>query len=379
MWRRLKTLVLAAVVGSAALVPLFGDPRTTPVTHPLWARMLLRSMEMTDAVRTSTQASQVFGALAWRDSLSYPADRFLRADGAVVKEENGQFVVSAAAGPAELVYPVAIVQPGDYQLRARLTGAPDNPASAELAPLEGGDAIKTFTLVPDPEAWAFGGSAHLDPGAYGASLLLPPGCSLSQVEVAPPCLNPIEPEGGWQPRGVTSTQDLSITGLKTLDMEHELPPADTPIEIGAGDFQAESPPELVAARSGGRGHPGRPVSACRPQGAAGDRGDRHPRGGSLQHLRIRDPGLRPAVARRRVSQGHRLSGRGSGLEADPHPVVLGGSPHPSREPRQRRHPRHGSDREEEEHSRRLRGDDASARVRPRPRGSGLPRTPPYRP
>ena len=144
---------------------------------------------------------------------------------------------------------MAVVQPGDYQLRARLAGPQDNPASAELAPLEGGETVKTFTLVPDPEAWAFGGSAHLDPGAYGASLLLPPGCTLSQVEVAPPCLNPIEPEGGWQPRGLTSSKDLAITVLKTLDMEHELPPADTPVEVRAADFQVESPPEVVEARA----------------------------------------------------------------------------------------------------------------------------------
>jgi hypothetical protein len=246
MWRRIKTMVLAVVVASAALVPLFGDPRTTPVTHPLWARMLLRSMGMNEAVKTSTQASQVFATLAWRDSLSYPADQYLRADGAVVTEEGGRMVASSAAGPAEIVFPVAVVQPGDYQLRARLSGSPASPASAELTPLEGGRAVKTFTLVPeDPEAWAFGGSAHLDPGAYGASLLLPPGCSLSRVEVAPPCLNPIEPTEGWQPRGITSAQDLAITGLKTMDMEHELPPADTPIEVAAGDFQVESPPEEV--------------------------------------------------------------------------------------------------------------------------------------
>src|SRR3989442_4262205 len=30
--------VLAAIVAAAALVPLFGDPRVTPVTHPIWAR-----------------------------------------------------------------------------------------------------------------------------------------------------------------------------------------------------------------------------------------------------------------------------------------------------------------------------------------------------
>ena len=88
MWGRLKTLVLVGVVASAALVPLFGDPRQTPVTHPLWARMLLRSLEMTDAVRASAQASQVFSALAPRDSLAYSADRFLRAEGAALQRRR---------------------------------------------------------------------------------------------------------------------------------------------------------------------------------------------------------------------------------------------------------------------------------------------------
>jgi hypothetical protein len=250
MWGRAKTLILAAVVASAALVPLFGDPRSTPVTHPLWARLLLRSLEMNEAIRASTEASRVFAALAWRDSLSYPADRFLREDGAVVREEGGRRVVTAFQGPAELVYPVAVVQPGDYQLRTRLAGAPAPPASAELAPLRGGDPTATFTLTPAPEpGWVLGGSAHLDPGTYGASVLLPPGCTLSQVEVAPPCLNPIEPPGGWQPTGITTVEDLAVTALKVLDMEYELPPAAAPIEIRAADFRVEGPPEEVEARA----------------------------------------------------------------------------------------------------------------------------------
>ena len=122
MRSRLKTLVLGAVVATAALVPLFGDPRQTPVTHPLWARMLLRSLDMTDAVRTSAQASQVFSTLSWRDSLSYPAERYLQAQGAVVRDEAGQRVVTAGAAPAEVSYAVAIVQAGDYQVRARVSG-----------------------------------------------------------------------------------------------------------------------------------------------------------------------------------------------------------------------------------------------------------------
>lgn len=250
MWRRLKTLVLAAVVGAAALVPLFGDPRSTPVTHPLWARMLLRSLEMTDAVRASTQASQVFATLAWRDSLSYGADRYLKAEGVVEREEGGRPVLAAAAGPAEVSYAVAVAQPGDYQLRARLAGAPGTPATAEVVPMAGGNAVKSFTLAPPPEgAWVYAGSTHLDPGAYAAQFLLPPGCTLSQVEIAPPCVNSIEPAGGWQPSGVTTSQDLAVTAIKALDVEHELPPAATPVEITGDQLQVEAPPQAVEERA----------------------------------------------------------------------------------------------------------------------------------
>lgn len=246
MWGKVKTLVLAAVVVSAALVPLFGDPRTTPVTHPLWARMLLRAMDMTQAVRASSEASQVFGTLAWRDSLTLPADEFVRSDGAVVRDDSGEPVVAPREAPAEVVYAVAVAQAGDYQLRARLAGTPGTLATAEFGPLAGGAPLETFTLVPGNEpGWVFGGSAHLDPGTYGASVLLPPGCTLSQVEVAPPCLNPIEPPGGWQPTGVTTGQDLAITALKALDMEDELPPAASPIDLSAADLQVEAPPEAV--------------------------------------------------------------------------------------------------------------------------------------
>jgi hypothetical protein len=39
-----------------------------------------------------------------------------------------------------------------------------------------------------------------------------------------------------------------MTALKALDMESELPPDATPIEISANEFQVEAPPEAVEAR-----------------------------------------------------------------------------------------------------------------------------------
>ena len=250
MWGRVKTFVLAGVVAAAALAPLFGDPRQTPVTHPLWARMLLRSMDMTDAVRASSQASQVFAALAPRDSLTYPADRFLREQGGVVSGEGAASVLSAGASPAEISFAIPVAQPGDYHLRARLSGVGAAPATAELRPIAGGDPLKSFTLIPAAETgWVSAGSAHLDPGAYAAQFLLPAGATLSQIEVAPPCVNAIEPANGWQATGVTSSDDLAITALKAIDVEHELPPAATPIELAGEAFQVEAPMTAVEERA----------------------------------------------------------------------------------------------------------------------------------
>ncbi len=250
MWGRLKTFVLAAVVAAAALVPLFGDPRQTPVTHPLWARMLLRSLDMTEAVRASSQASQVFAALAPRDSLSYSADRFQSATGASVSGEGGASVLRAGASPAEVSFAIPVAQPGDYRLRARVSGIEGAPATAELRTIAGGAPLKSFTLVPAADTgWVSAGTAHLDPGAYSAQFLLPPGATLSQIEVAPPCVNAIEPANGWQPTGVTSSDDLAITALKAIDIEHELPPAATPIELAGDAFRVEAPQTAVEERT----------------------------------------------------------------------------------------------------------------------------------
>lgn len=252
MVSRLKTVALLTIVAAAALVPLFGDPRLTPVTHPIWARMLLRGLEMNEAVRVSTQASQVFSALSWRDSLTFPADHYVRADGVAVAERGGVRMVAAGEGTGQVVYPLTVVRGGDYQMRVRLAGAPDRPAAAEIVPMGGAAAPKTLTFVPTPAAeWVRGGAAHLDPGAYTATVLLPQGSSLEYVEVAPPCLNPIEPIGGWKPAAVTTVDDVAVTVLKALDLENELPPADSPLERTGGDFQVEASAALAAGAGQG--------------------------------------------------------------------------------------------------------------------------------
>ena len=244
MYGRLKTAILGAVVVGAALVPLFGDPRATPVTHAIWGRMLLRALDMSEAVRDASQASQVFATLTWRDSLSLEADRFAKGDGVAVKDDGGVRRVVAGQGTGEVVYPVAVIQGGDYQFRVRMAGEPARPATAEVTPMGGGRTVKVFSFAPAVAGgWVPGGPAHLDPGAYNASVLLPAGASLERFEVAPPCVASVEPQGGWLPTAVTSAQDVAVTSLRAIDLESELPPADPPMEIPGSSFEVD---ELLA-------------------------------------------------------------------------------------------------------------------------------------
>ena len=195
MYGRLKTATLGAVVVAAALVPLFGDPRQTPVTHAIWGRMLLRALDMNEAVRESTQASQVFATLTWRDSLTLTADRFSKGDGVAVKDEGGVRRVMAGSSPGEVVYPLAVVQGGDYRFRARLAGDGTRPASAEIAPA-GGRAFKTFTLAAG-ETGRKAAPRTSTPAPTPPPCCCRPGCGLERLEVAPPCVASVEPAGGW--------------------------------------------------------------------------------------------------------------------------------------------------------------------------------------
>jgi hypothetical protein len=249
MANKLKTALVLAVVAAAALVPLFGDPRSTPVTHPLWARMLLRSMDMQDAVKVSSQASQVFATLSWKDSLTYSADSFTRSDGVAVREQGGKKEVTVASGVGEVVYPLAVVQAGDYRMRFRMSAPPGTPATAEISPLSG-SAVKSFAFTPTATvSWVNGSPAHLDPGAYSAALMLPTGSTLEFVEVAPPCVSPIEPAGGWRSEAITSVEDIALTALRAMDLENELPPADSPIEVSGAEFAPEDPTAVKTSAS----------------------------------------------------------------------------------------------------------------------------------
>jgi len=252
MVRNLKALSFAALAVAGVLVPLYGDPRSSPVTHSEWARMLLRALELDDVTPPGAQASRAFATLSWRNSLAYAADRYVRGEGIQVITDGGRPRVVPTDGTGEVAYALGVARGGDYRLRVRMAGDPKTPASVEITQIGDTKPTKTFAVVPaSATGWIEAGTAHLDPGAYTASLLLPPGTTLENVEVAPPCLSPIEPSRGWEALKVLDGEDLAVTALKAVDLESELPPADTAIELNGSDFRVAGSAILASTTAGG--------------------------------------------------------------------------------------------------------------------------------
>jgi len=264
---RYASVGLGVVVGAAVLVPLYGEIRASRVSHPEWARMLVRAIHTTDVADATTQASQVFGILSWRESLSYRADRYFRGEKVSVSTEGTETCVSGDGATGEVAYRLGIVRPGHYRIRARSRGTAAAPVVAQLARLDG-SPVASYDVVPAPIlGWSdakprAGAPRRLSTGGYVASFLVPPASCLSHVEVVPPCLQPIEPLGGWKPRSVTTASDVAATLLKATELESELPPAATGMEHAGSDFdiddssgtalalQAAAGPEMSWLRGG---------------------------------------------------------------------------------------------------------------------------------
>ena len=245
MAKRLHLAIFASVGTLAAILPLRGDPRVSPVTHPEWARLLLRALDVPEAVRATPRASHAFAALSWKSSLAFRGDDFSSSDHVRVGEAGR---VEAEAPSGEVTYPLSIVRPGDYRLRIRAAGNPTTPLTAEIRPFGKREAAATFDVVAAVvPGWLEAGATHLDPGAYTASFVLPAGTQVEHVEVAPPCVSAVEPRGGWRSTAIVDATDLAVTALQAVDGESELPPAASPIEVPAGAFQSEEPQLLGVA------------------------------------------------------------------------------------------------------------------------------------
>jgi hypothetical protein len=250
--RALRALLLLVGIAVVALLPLYGDMRPqAAVSHPEWARMVLRGLGLLrDAPGVNDTAAQAFATLSGRQSRAWSAAQYVRAQRIERFEEQGAPRIRPAGGIGEAVYAFGVAREGHYRLRLHL--AAPGPAEAEFTPA-GSDAVLRAFSVPAAATmgWVDAGSLHLDPGAYEAAVLLPEGSELEFVELAPPCLHPIEPRGGWKPTALASTGDVAVTVLQALDLESELPAAATPLEYRGSELQLEDGSREAASSGDG--------------------------------------------------------------------------------------------------------------------------------
>ena len=233
-----KTWALFGIVAAAVLVPLYGNPFSVPVSHAEWGRMLVRALDMEEALPARAQASLVFSLLSWKSSLSFAPDQYATAEGVTMESERGHRALKAIDAGAEVSYRLAILRSGDYHLRLHLAGDPNAAVAAEISAPENPTPLHRFAPAsPGREVtWVDVGSTHLDRGQYLATLALPQGTALERVEIGPPCLSPIEPPNGWRATDPLSPSDLAVTAIEALNLESQLPPADLPIEIPGSQF-----------------------------------------------------------------------------------------------------------------------------------------------
>lgn len=243
MASRLKASVFIAGAVAAVLVPLHGDPAAMSLTHAEWARMLVRALDLEPALPLNPTASRVFSLLTWNESLAFAGDEYTHGEGV----QSGPGLATAGPGGGEALFAVAVARPGSYRLRARLQGDPSRPAAAEVTARGKSKAVVRMTLVPPvQEAWVDGGSMELQPGVYNAALLLGAGTQLRRVEIDPPCLSPVEPQGGWRALAPVDRDALAVTTLQAADLEWTLPTAAPPIEVSGRDFRLEAGLRLAA-------------------------------------------------------------------------------------------------------------------------------------
>ena len=93
-----------------------------------------------------------------------------------------------------------------------------------------------------------------------------------------------------------------MTALKAIDVEHELPPAATPIEITGDQFQVEAPAQAVEERAKAQGLDAMTLRAGR-SGLRAIVAVELPEAGLYSVTRLRLPRRGPALARGRLPQG----------------------------------------------------------------------------
>lgn len=144
----------------------------------------------------------------------------------------------AAGTPTDVHLRFLLPLDGSYRLALALRG------TGALVRTSGGD----FTADGDPLKLTRVelGSAELAAGAQEITVTLPPGGALDYLDLSAPNLEPIVPDGGWQPSVVLDWKTLATTSITALGSARELPATTPVIAIEAEDLAEKAGASVVA-------------------------------------------------------------------------------------------------------------------------------------
>ena len=184
----------------AALVPVFGDPRVdaghAPAVGPAAAA---RARAQRGGAHEHARVPGVRDARLARQHLAARRGTTCVPTASRVRQEAGRRVVGAASLPAEVTYALAVVQPGEYLLRARLSGPSGEPVTAEIKPSPGA-ARSAVASFPPADAHAVGlrRGDPPRPGSLRSPVPAASGLRAQPDRGRPARVQPDRAAGGWK-------------------------------------------------------------------------------------------------------------------------------------------------------------------------------------
>ena len=302
--------------------------------------MILRGLDLlADEPGVNDTAAQAFATLSGRDSRSFPADRYVRGQRVETSPRTATAAIRASGGIGEAVYALGVARPGDYRLRLHVAGA-GAPAEAEIT--RAGDGRGAAPLLACRAAAHGAGSTRASctstPAPTTRPCCCPRAATLEYVELAPPCVHPIEPRGGWKADG--RHHDRGRRGDRAAGARPRVAscrPRASPLEFHGSDMQLEdgrsrrTPAASTAASAAARAARAsccrwtcpRPGSTRSPSSACAGGGQRWLADGCRTCVVCPSTDAAPALARRSSRASSQKGPHVFAARSDPAPASSG--------------------------------------------------------
>ena len=222
---RLVGTILVAITAVGIAIG-FGIAQSTVVTEAEWAVYMAQGLDLDWNMPPNAKSNHYLARLDWTKSVEFDAAQML--EGSTARPSGDRSIQADSATPAEALYEVSTLRPGDYGLRVKLAGG-----GALLR--VSGQSYDLYQPRSEPR-WVDLDRVSLDAGKHPISLLLNAGSTAEALGVTPPCMLPVEPAGGWMPLEPLHFEEMAVTLAKALGLEAELPELGEPLTIRGEEF-----------------------------------------------------------------------------------------------------------------------------------------------